>query len=54
MVLLNDARRGLRPHWLAYVALVLRISATLAVNVAAGLAFGPVGAIVPHGQRQPW
>jgi Protein of unknown function (DUF2637) len=46
MVLLNDARRGLRPHWLAYTALGLGISATLAVNVAAGLAFGPVGAIV--------
>lgn len=46
MVLLNDARRRLRPHWLAYAALGLGISATLAVNVAAGLAYGPVGAIV--------
>jgi hypothetical protein len=38
MVLLNDARRGRRPHWLAYGALGLGVSATLAVNVAAGLA----------------
>jgi hypothetical protein len=46
MVLLNGARRGLRPHWLAYCALGPGISATLAVNVAAGLAYGTVGAIV--------
>ena len=36
MVLLNDALRGLRPHRLAYCALGLGISATLAANVAAG------------------
>jgi hypothetical protein len=46
VVLLDDARRGLTPHWLAYCALALGISAALAVNVAAGLAFGTVGAIV--------
>jgi hypothetical protein len=46
MVLLNDVRRGLNPHWLAYCALGPGISATLAANVAAGLAYGVVGAIV--------
>jgi hypothetical protein len=46
MVLLNSARRGLGRPALAYVALVLGIAATLAANVAAGLAYGPVGAIV--------
>jgi len=46
MVLLNDARRGLRPHWLAYLALGLGISATLAINVLSGLAYGPPGAVV--------
>lgn len=40
MLPLNDARRGLKPHWLAYGALGLGISTTLAVNVAAGLAYG--------------
>jgi len=45
MVLLNDAR-GLTPHWLACGALGLGISTTLAVNVAAGLAYSGVGASV--------
>ena len=46
MVLLNAARRGGDRPTLAYAALVLGIAATLAANIAAGLAFGPVGAIV--------
>ena len=46
MVLLNAARRGLDRPVLAYVALSLGIAATLAANIAAGLAYGPVGAIV--------
>ncbi len=46
MVLLNAARRGLDRPPLAYAALGLGIAATLAANVAAGLAYGPVGAIV--------
>jgi hypothetical protein len=46
MVLLNAARQGTQAHWLAYAALGLGIAATLAVNVAAGLAYGPVGALV--------
>jgi hypothetical protein len=46
MVLLNAARRGLDRPWLAYVALALGIAATLAANVAAGLAYGPIGALV--------
>jgi hypothetical protein len=46
MVLLNAARQGIRPHWLAYGALGLGIAATLAANVAAGLSYGPVGALV--------
>jgi hypothetical protein len=46
MVLLNAARQGIRAHWLAYVALRLAIAATLAANVAAGLSYGPVGALV--------
>jgi len=46
MVLLNAARRGIERPPLAYVALGLGIAATLAANVAAGLAFGPVGALV--------
>jgi hypothetical protein len=46
MVLLNDARRGLDAHWLAYGALGLGIAATLTVNVVSGLAYGIVGAIV--------
>lgn len=46
MVLLNAARLGTRAHWLAYGALSLGIAATLAANVAAGLAYGAVGALV--------
>jgi hypothetical protein len=47
MVLLNDARRGHKHgHWLAYGALGLGIIATLAANVAAGLAAGPVGGLI--------
>jgi hypothetical protein len=46
MVLLNAARRGAERPWLAYFALGLGIAATLAANVAAGLAYGPVGALV--------
>jgi Protein of unknown function (DUF2637) len=46
MVLLNAARQQTRPHPLAYFALGLGIAATVAANVAAGLALGPVGAIV--------
>lgn len=46
MVLLNAARRGAERPWLAYAALGLGIAATLAANIAAGLAYGPVGAIV--------
>jgi hypothetical protein len=46
MVLLNAARRGLDRPWLAYFALGLGVAATLAANVVAGLAYGPVGALV--------
>jgi hypothetical protein len=46
MVLLNAARQGTRAHWLAYGALGLGISATLAANVAAGLSYGPADALV--------
>ena len=46
MVLLNAARRGADRPWLAYAALGLGIAATLAANVAAGLAYGPIGALV--------
>jgi hypothetical protein len=46
MVLLNAARRGADRPRLAYAALALGIAATLAVNVAAGLAYGAVGALV--------
>jgi hypothetical protein len=46
MVLLNAARRGAERPWLAYFALGLGIAATLAANVAAGLAYGAVGALV--------
>lgn len=46
MVLLTAARQRVRAHWLAYGALSLGILATVAINVAAGLAFGPVGAII--------
>jgi hypothetical protein len=37
MVLLNDARRGLAAHPLAWFALGLGIAATLTVNVVSGL-----------------
>jgi hypothetical protein len=46
MVLLNAARQGIRAPRLAYLALGLGIAATLAANVAAGLRFGTVGALV--------
>jgi hypothetical protein len=46
MVLLNAARRDVDRPPLAYAALGLGIAATLAANIAAGLAFGPVGAVV--------
>jgi hypothetical protein len=46
MVLLSDARRGLRPHMLAYWTLGLGIAATLTVNVLSGLAYGLVGVAV--------
>ena len=55
MVLLNAARQGIRPHWLAYVALGLGIAATLAANVAgrallrSGRSAGGVLA-----ERPPW
>jgi hypothetical protein len=46
MVLLNDARRGLDAHPLAWFALGLGIAATLTVNVVSGLAYGPAGAVI--------
>ncbi len=46
MVLLNAARRGIPRPALAYAALTLGIAATLAANVAAGLHYGLIGAIV--------
>ena len=46
MVLLDAARRGARAPVLARWLLGAGISATLAANVAAGLHFGPVGAVV--------
>jgi hypothetical protein len=46
MVLLNDARRGLDAHPLAWFALWLGIAATLTVNVVSGQAYGAVGAVV--------
>ena len=46
MVLLDSARRGVPVPRLARWLLAVGISATLAANVAAGLHFGPVGAIV--------
>src|SRR2546429_2397669 len=46
IVLLNAARQGVKAHWLAYGALGLGIAATLAANVAARLAYGPVGALI--------
>ena len=46
MVLLTAARQRARAHWLAYGALALGITATVAVNIAAGLTFGIAGAII--------
>lgn len=46
MVLLTAARQRARAHWLAYGALAVGITATIAVNVAAGLAYGAVGAVI--------
>ena len=46
MVLLDSARRGVQAPRLARWLLAAGIGATLAANVAAGLRFGPVGAIV--------
>lgn len=46
MVLLDSARRGVKPHPLARLLLGAGISATLAANIAAGVSFGPVGAAV--------
>jgi hypothetical protein len=46
MVLIDAARRGTPPPRLARWMLVARIGATLAANVASGLRFGPVGALV--------
>jgi Protein of unknown function (DUF2637) len=46
MVLLDAARRGASAPVLARWLLAAGISATLAANVAAGLHFGPVGAVV--------
>ena len=55
MVLLNDARRGHKGgHWLAYLALGLGMIATLAANVAAGLASGPMARSSRPGQLRPW
>jgi len=46
MVLLDAARRDARAPGLARWLLAAGIGATLAANVAAGLRFGPVGAVV--------
>ena len=46
MVLLEAARRGARAPGLARWLLAAGIGATLAANVAAGLHYGPVGAVV--------
>jgi hypothetical protein len=46
MALLNAARRGRRAHPLAGWLLGAGITATLAANVAAGIAYGPIGAVV--------
>lgn len=46
MVLLNDARRGLDAHKLAYWMLGIGIAATLTVNAVSGLAYGLVGALI--------
>jgi len=46
LVMLDSARRRRRPPVLAWVALVLGVSATVAVNVLHGLENGPIGAAV--------
>jgi hypothetical protein len=46
MVLLDAARRGTPPPRLARWMLAAGIGATLAANVASGLRFGPIGALV--------
>ncbi|MFZ0079955.1 MAG: DUF2637 domain-containing protein [Trebonia sp.] len=46
MVLIDAARRGTPPPRLARWMLAARIGATLVANVASGLWFGPVGALV--------
>lgn len=46
MVLLDSARRGVQAPRLARWLLAAGIGATLAANIAAGLHFGPVGAVV--------
>jgi hypothetical protein len=46
MVILDAARRRLSPPVLAWVLLWVGITATLAANIAHGLEFGPVGAVV--------
>jgi len=46
MAMLDAARRGVSAPRLARWLLALGIGATLAANVAAGLRFGPVGALV--------
>lgn len=54
MVLLNDARRGLDAHPLAWFALGLGIAATLTVNVVSGLATGRSAQSSRPGQRSRW
>jgi hypothetical protein len=54
MVLLNAARQQVKTHWLAYFALGLGIVATLAANVAAGLAYGPVCALIAAWPAPRW
>jgi len=54
MVLLNDARRGLDAHWLAYLGLGLGISATLAINVLSGCRTGSSVRSCPPGQPSRW
>ena len=46
MVLLDSARHGVQAPRLARWLLAAGITATLAANIAAGLHFGPVGAVV--------
>ena len=46
MVHLDNARRGRKAGWLAWLGLGLGIGATIAVNILHGLESGPVGAVV--------